>query len=207
MNRRLADDPRRPMRNEGRCGMSTITTPRATLADLAKVTDKAELIAGRIVHFMATGFRSSRVAFRIARSLDDFTEATGRGFSFGDNVGYAVPELAPGRESFSPGASYFLGPPPEDDMGFVDGPPLFAVEVRSENDDTPSAEKEIVAKRADYFEAGTEVVWDVDPVANIIRSYHAHSPDRPTLFVSGQLANAEPAIPGWTLDVEKVFRP
>jgi Uma2 family endonuclease len=188
--------------------MPTITTPRATLTDLAKVTDKAELIDGRIVHIMPTGYRPGRIAFRIARSLDDFAEAKGRGFALGDNIGYAVPELASGRESFSPDASYSLAPPPENnDMGFVEGPPLFAVEVRSENDDTPSAEKEIAAKRADYFEAGTQIVWDVDPIANVIRAYHADSPDVPTLFNPGQLAHAEPVIPGWRVDVEKIFRP
>lgn len=188
--------------------MSTISTPRATLADLAMVPEKAELIDGRIVRIMSTGYRPGRIALRIARSLDDFAEATGRGFALGDNVGYAVPELASGRESFSPDASYSLVPPAEDDaMGFVEGPPLLAVEVRSENDYSASAEKEAAAKRADYFEAGTEVVWDVDPIANIIRSYDVRSPDQPTLFTPGQLAHAEPAIPGWTLDVANLFRP
>jgi Uma2 family endonuclease len=188
--------------------MSTITTPRATLDDLAKLSEKAELIDGKIVPIMATGYRPGRIALRIARSLDEFADAEGRGFALGDNVGFAVAELSSGRESFSPDASYSLVAPPEDeDMGFVAGPPLFAVEVRRGNDYTPSAEREIAAKRRDYFEAGTQIVWDVDPIANIIRSYLASSPDNPTLFAPGQIANAEPVLAGWTLDVKKLFRP
>ncbi len=187
--------------------MSTIAIPRATLADLAKTDGKAELIAGRIVPLMATGFRPNRVAARIFRSLDDFAEAAGQGFAFTDNIGYAVAELTSGRESFSPDASYFPGPAPENDMTFVDGPPLFAAEVRSENDFGPADEIAVAAKRADYFEAGAQVVWDVDPIANVIRSYSASSPHQPLVFRPGAQAHAEPALSGWTLDVDWLFRP
>ena len=54
-----------------------------TLADLAQISDKAELISGRIVPIMPTGFRPSRIAARIYRSLDDFATATGSGYAFG----------------------------------------------------------------------------------------------------------------------------
>jgi hypothetical protein len=90
--------------------MPTIALPRATLADLAKAEGKAELIAGRLVPLMATGHRPNRIASRIFRSLDDFTETTGLGFAYTDNMGYGVAELLSGRESFSPDASYFPGP-------------------------------------------------------------------------------------------------
>ena len=57
----------------------------------------------------------------------------------------------------------------------------------------------------DSFEAGTLVVWDVDPVAQAIRSYRPESPDRPTLFEAGQVADAEPAVPGWRVEVDRIF--
>lgn len=44
---------------------------RATLDDLLKVDGKAELIGGRIVHFMASGHRPNKTAGRIYRSLAD----------------------------------------------------------------------------------------------------------------------------------------
>ena len=86
-------------------------------------------------------------------------------------MGFAVPELPSGRESFSPDASYYVGPLPDNPMRFVEGPPTFAVEVRSENDYGNAAEEEMAAKRADYFLAGTLVVWDVDPIAECVRKY------------------------------------
>ncbi len=90
-------------------------------------------------------------------------------------------------------------------MDFVEGPPTLAVEVRSKGDYGDSAEAKMAATRADYFEAGTKVVWDVDPKAQLIRSFRAPTPDRPTEFSAGQIADAEPAIPGWRLPVDRVF--
>lgn len=188
--------------------MSTATpigAKRATISDLERVPGKAELVGGRIIHFMASGFRPGRVAFRIAQSLDLYSEASKRGFAFGDNVGFRVPELSSGRESFSPDAAYFDGPPPPNRMKFVEGAPTLAVEVRSEGDYGPAAEAEMAAKRADYFEAGTLVVWDVDTMAECVRVFRASAPDAPRQFTRGQSADAEPAAPGWTLDVERVF--
>lgn len=177
----------------------------ATIDDLHNVEGKAELIAGRIVHYMATGFRPGQVGGRIYRSLDDYSRETGLGVALPDNVGFVVSELTSGRQSFSPDASYFVGTLPSDELDFINGPPTFAVEVRSKNDYGPSAEAEMAAKRADYFEAGTLVVWDVDPKAELVRSYRADSPTQPTLFHRGQLADAEPAVPGWRLSLDELF--
>ncbi|MFL5241354.1 MAG: Uma2 family endonuclease [Gemmataceae bacterium] len=143
--------------------MSHIAIPRATLDDLYRTEGKAELIGGTIVPLMASGHLPSRVAGRIFRNLSEYVERVGKGEAYPDGLGYAIPELTSGRESFSPDASYYLGPLPSNPMRFIEGPPTLAVEVRSENDYGPAAESEIVAKRGDYFEAGTQVVWDVDP--------------------------------------------
>jgi Uma2 family endonuclease len=185
--------------------MSSATRIASTLEDLARFEGKAELIAGRIVPLMATGRKPSRVASRIFRSLDDHAEATGRGEAYADNTGFAVSTLASGRQSFAPDAAFFLGPFPEDPMRFLEGPPTFAVEVRSEGDYGPTAESEQAAKRADYFEAGTAVVWDVDPIAERVMVYRADDPDAPTGFARGQVADAEPAVPGWRMPVDRIF--
>jgi Uma2 family endonuclease len=177
---------------------------RATLADLARTSGKAELIGGRIVSLMPTGRRPSKIAFRIARSLDDHATHTGSGEAHPDNMGYTVPTLPSGRESFSPDASYYVGPFPPNEMRFIEGPPTFAVEVRSENDYGPAADAEYAAKRADYFQAGTQVVWDVDPLGETITCYRA-GPTPPVVFGRGSLADAEPAVPRWRMPVDEVF--
>ncbi len=195
--------------------MSTVSTnsmnlagPRATIDDLYRVEGKAELIDGRIVRYMSSGEEPTDVAFTIAIFLREFAQRTKVGKAYPDGLGYAIrPRLASGRESFQPDASYYVGPLPANRMRFIEGAPTFAVEVRSEDDYGPAAEREMAAKRADYFEAGTLVVWDVDPVARTIASYRASAPAQSDVFRSGDTADAEPAVTGWSVAVDDVFGP
>lgn len=183
-----------------------LSGPTATIDDLYRVEGKAELIGGRIVRYMPTGDLPSEVAAEIYIRLHEYARRTGVGIVRTDNLAYALPRpLKSGRQSFSPDASYHTGPRPKNRMRFIDGAPTFAVEVRSEGDYTPAALREMAAKRVDYFEAGTLAVWDVDPVNRTITLYRADSPATPISFVSGQIANAEPAVPGWTVAVDDVI--
>lgn len=90
-------------------------------------------------------------------------------------------------------------------MKFVDGAPVFAVEVRSESDYGPRTEEEMARKRADYFAAGTIVVWDVDLLGVDIVRVHRAGAAEPTIYRRGELAEAEPAVPGWRLPVDELF--
>lgn len=186
--------------------MASISPPRATLDDLHRVEGKAELIGGKVVSFMASGFLPAIVAGRIFRSLDDHAIQVGSGVAFSDGIGFAILELPSGRESFSPDASYYLGPLPTNLMRFIEGAPTFAVEVRSDNDYGDAAEAEMAAKREDYFQAGTAVVWDVDPQARTIVAYPGATPTSPLIFRAGDQAHAEPAVPGWRVAVDWIFR-
>jgi Uma2 family endonuclease len=181
------------------------TKVRATVEDLYNVPEygKAELINGELVRFMPTGMRPSRASSRIWRSLDDYEHAHGGGFAVADNAGFLVD--LPNRESFSPEAAWYTGPPTG--MRFLEGAPAFAAEVRSENDNSDAAEREIAEKRHDYFAAGTLVVWDVDLLGDdVVRVYRASDPEHPTIYRRGEVADAEPAVPGWQMPVDELFR-
>src|SRR5712691_11875083 len=104
---------------------------RATLEDLYNEPGKAELIGGRIVQLMATGDLPNTIAGQIFRSLADYSDKNPGGRAYTDNMGFAVPELRSGRESFSPDAAYYTGKRPTNRMRFIEGTPTFAVEVRS----------------------------------------------------------------------------
>jgi len=154
---------------------------------------------------MASGDLPSAVAGEIFVSLRLHAKKIGKGWAYGDGLAYAVPELPSGRESFSPDASYYVGPHPKNRMRFIEGAPTFAVEVRGENDYGRAADKEIAAKRADYFVAGTLVVWDVDPLAETITAFLASAPAQPIVYRRGETADAEPAVPGWRIAVNDIF--
>ena len=105
----------------------------------------------------------------------------------------------------SPDASFYRRPFPLNKMRFVNGPPTFAVEVRSENDRGPAAEREIAAKRADYFEAGTKLFGMLIRFpAEGFQLSSGRARASPHLF-AGQIADAEPAVPGWRIEIEHIF--
>lgn len=153
-----------------------------------------------------TGFLPHYAADEIYTSLRDYARRTRTGYAFSDNAGFAVD--LPNRKSFSPDAAFYTGRPTG--MKFLEGAPVFAVEVRSENDYGTSAERAMAEKCADYFAAGTLVVWDVDILSDdVIRAYHAaipnHAPEHSQRYRRGEQAAAELAVPGWTLNVDLLF--
>ena len=175
---------------------------RATIDDLFRFKGKAELVDGEIVHMPATGGWPGYAADEIFASLRQYSRQTKHGHAVGGNRVFRVRLLH--RGSFSPDAAYFVGPSPK--MRFFDGAPLFAAEVRSEWDYGPAAERDMTAKRADYFAAGTLVVWDVDLLSrDVVRVYRSTAPDTPTIYRPGDLAEAEPAVPGWQIPVGELF--
>jgi Uma2 family endonuclease len=185
--------------------MTEIAYRPATMDDLLATDGKAELINGRIVEFPMPGDRPGRVAGKIFKLLDDFAIKAGFGEARGDGVDYDVGLLASGRQSFRPDASFYTQDGPVDPDDAVPGPPTLAIEVRSKEDHTPSAEREMAAKRADYFEAGTLAVWDVNPRTKTVALYVAGNPETAVVFHSGETAHAGPAVPGWTMPVDAVF--
>lgn len=186
------------------CQGKMSTKSRATIEDLYHVPEngKAEIVNGEVVLMSPTGGKPSRASGIIYASLLQYERRTKTGFAFTDNAGFVVD--LPNRGSFSPDASFYTGK--SVDMKFLQGAPVFAVEVRSESDYGPQAEREMAAKRADYFAAGTKVVWDVDLLGeDTVRAYPAADPGHPRIYRRGQVADAEPAVPGWSMPVDDLF--
>ncbi len=177
----------------------------ATVDDLYHTPDngKYELVDGRLVRMAPTGGRPAYIGTTIATLLKMYELETKRGYAFGDNAGFVVDALR--QRSFSPDAAYAFHADIDSD-DFIVGAPAFAVEVRSKNDHGPAADREYTAKRADYFAAGTQVVWDVNPRTSTVTKYTADAPDTPTIFRQSDLADAEPALPGWRVAMETLFR-
>lgn len=163
---------------------------------------KAEIVNGEIVRFMATGDEPIVASGEIFFSLRLYTKETKQGLAIPDNAAFLCD--LPHRKSFSPDAAYYTGA--RSGMKFFPTVPVFAVEVRSEGDYGNRAEEAMKAKRADYFAAGTQVIWDVDLLSDTpIKSYSSGAPDASRIFQRGEVANAEPAVPGWRFAVDDLF--
>jgi Uma2 family endonuclease len=185
--------------------MATTIFWEATVDDLARVEGKAELVDGKIHEMSPSGFLHSRIAMRILFSLAKYEDTTKSGFAFGDGGGFLCD--LPHRKSFSPDAGYYDGALPQNSSDFLPEPPKFAVEIRSKSDYGPAAESTLASKRADYFAAGTRAVWDVDAEGPaIVRLYLASNAESPVEFRRGEIAHAEPVLPGWRLPVNDILK-
>lgn len=173
-----------------------------TIEDLYKVEQKAELVNGEIILMPPPGSLPGYAGDAVFSSLHDYSKRTKIGWAVGDNKAFIVD--LPHRKAFCPAAAFYVGPDPG--MKFYQGAPLFAVEIRSESDYGPNAEQKLAQKRADYFAAGSMVVWDVDLLADdVVRVYRSNDPETPTIYQRGQVAEAEPAVPEWTMAVDALF--
>lgn len=122
------------------------TSTRATIEDLYNIPDngKAELINGKVVRIMPAGGMPGRASGNVFFSLHSYEKTIGGGYAFGDNVGFIVD--LPNRQSFSPDAAWYTDK--LEGMRILSGAPAFAVEVRSENDYGPAAERELAEDAA-----------------------------------------------------------
>ena len=181
-----------------------VATLEATIEDLYALPheQKAEIVDGEIVIMSPTGAAPSYAASEIFVSLRAYSRLKKKGYAVNDNAAFRVD--LPDRKSFSPDAAFYMGK--WTGMKFFEGAPVFAVEVRSEGDYGPTAEHGIARKRGDYFAAGTLVVWDVDLLGeDVVKSYTSTDPNSPIIYRRGDLAKAEPAVPGWSITVDDLF--
>src|SRR2546428_14048901 len=121
-----------------------------TIDDLYRVPGdgKAELVNGEIVRMPPTGALPGYAGGQIFSSLNEYARCTGMGHAIPDNVGFI--ENLPRRRSFSPDAAFYVG---ELTMDFLEGAPVFAVEVRRRGGYGPAAERAMQPKRARYLAA------------------------------------------------------
>jgi Uma2 family endonuclease len=174
----------------------------ATIEDLYAVKGKAEIVNGEIVHLPPAGAASSYAAGAILASLAEYCRRTRNGYPVGGNAAFVVTLAS--RKSFSPDAAFYSGEWPG--MKFFERAPDFAVEVRDEGDYGPAAEAAIAKKRVEYFAAGTFAVWEVNLLGeDVIKLWRSYAPEAPRIFRRGDTAEAELAVPGWSMPVDDLF--
>jgi Uma2 family endonuclease len=78
--------------------------------------------------------------------------------------------------------------------------PDLAVEVLSDSN-TP---KEMEEKLKDYFTAGTQLVWSVDPEAKTFLAHTSPAPGR--LYHENEIVPGEPVLPGFELAIAELFQ-
>ena len=62
---------------------------------------------------------------------------------------------------------------------------------------------EMARKRQEYFAAGVDVVWQVDPNTRTVEVFTA--PDQSTVLHEAQTLTGDPVLPGFTLPLQELF--
>ena len=160
---------------------------------------RTELVRGELVVREPAGYRHGNVAARLLVAVGAFVEARALGSVFTAETGFRLragpdtvraPDVAFVRRDRLP------DPPPR---GYAALAPDLVVEVLSP-DDRPG---EVLSKVGDWLEAGTALVWVVDPEHRTARVYRADG-SQDNLGEADQL-DGETVLPGFECELPRMF--
>lgn len=170
----------------------------ATELDLLQ-TRRCELIDGTLVE-CAMGFFESRLAFILGYLIEQyfrtnpigFTTVGGDAYTRLEGVGIRIPDVA----------VYLWTQLPErkvPQVSVADTIPLLAVEVISPT----NTRQEMVRKRREFLERGTELFWIVDPRKQTVEVASADGSG--TTLTIDETLSGEPVLPGFRLKIADWF--
>ncbi|HUF90543.1 MAG TPA: Uma2 family endonuclease [Gemmatimonadota bacterium] len=181
---------------------STLDARPLTLAEFERLPDepgcRMELVRGRVVREPPAGFDHSEIAQRIALMLGRFVRETSAGTVVGADCGFVLFDEPPTVRA--PDAAFVsqkrLGFDPK---GFAPLAPDLAVEVLSPS----NTMSEIHEKVLDYLDAGSRLVWVVDPGPRTVTVYRSRDAIR-LLTENDELDGAD-VLPGFRVKVSDLF--
>ena len=159
---------------------------------------RTELVRGELVVREPAGYCHGNVAARLLVAIGGFVEPRGHGWVFTAETGFRLrtnpdtvraPDVAFVRRDRLP------DPPPR---GYAALAPDLVVEVLSP-DDRPG---EVLSKVGDWLEAGTSLVWVVDPERRMARVYRADG-TQDNLGGADRL-DGETVLPGFECEMRRI---
>jgi len=168
----------------------------------ANIPDKrTELVRGVLVVREPPGGRHGSVTMNLALRLGNLGERTGAGQVFAAETGFT---LSRGPDTVrAPDVAFVRRErlPEPIPVGFPEVAPDLVVEVVSPGD-RPG---EILAKVADWLNAGTRLVWTVDPERRVARVYR-HDGSM-TVVTASEALDGEDVVPGFTCPLASFLSP
>jgi len=160
---------------------------------------RTELVRGVLVVREPPGGQHGFVAMNLGAELAVYAKQTGVGRAFAAETGFKLtsnPDTVRAPDVAFITRERVPSPIP---AGYPAMPPDLAVEVLSP-DDRPG---EVLAKVADWLDAGARLVWVVDPVRRVARVYRADGSE--THLSGDQALDGEDVVPGFACPLESVF--
>ncbi len=179
------------------------TTRRITLAELEQDGGPEglwEIIKGELIEMAPAGGKHGRIWGAVHAHLWQFVVPRGLGYVYGADTGFIladdplvlrVPDVAVVRTERLP--TDF------DDGGYLRVAPDLVVEVLSPSDQLAA----VLAKVVVWLEAGTRLVWLVDPATETVTVFGRER--QPRVLSADQFLDGEDVLPGFTLAVSAIF--
>ena len=175
----------------------------ATVADVIRLCDReprrlCELVDGVLVE-KVMGHQESRLAFLLGQLLQNYLDGHDLGIAAGADGPH---QILFDQVRFPDVAFIAYDRIPEDADPATPVPnwiPSLAVEILSAS----NTKKEMARKLRDYFEAGVELVWYVDPSDRTVRVYH--SPEAVVTLTENDDLDGEHLLPGFRLSIRDWF--
>ena len=168
---------------------------------------RTELVRGRLVVREPAGYQHGHIASRVlvrigiflARDQAERSAEHPLGDVLAAETGFTI-ERQPDTVRAPDVAFVSWDRRPVDRSGFADLAPDLAVEVLSPTD-RPGL---VLGKVADWLNAGTALVWVIDPIRRTTRVYRADGSDAALSETS--TLDGEAILPGFTLQLAELFR-
>ena len=159
---------------------------------------RLELVRGHVVREPPAGHEHSRIGVRIASLLDAFAREHGLGTVTGADGGYVLFDEPPTVRA--PDVAFVRrGRLAPEIKGFPSLAPDLAVEIISPS----NTMTEIQAKVLEYLDAGSRLVWVVDPDPRTVTVYRSRDNIR-MIGENGEIDSAD-VLPGFRLKVSELF--
>lgn len=155
-----------------------------------------ELSRGKLVREPRPGVRHQYIAFELAKTLDAFVRARGLG-SIQLEVGFMLSTEPTVR---APDIAFIASErlPAEMPRSFWTFAPDLAIEIALPSNTTSALEKKVL----EYLDAGTRMVWVIDPDARIARIYQGNEA---RILREDDLLDGGEVLPGFRIQVASVL--
>ena len=167
---------------------------------------RTELVRGRLMVKEPAGYVHGSIAARVLVRIGSFLEADqaarAAAHPLGDvlaaETGFTV-QRRPDTVRAPDVAFVAWDRIPLDRAGFAELAPDLAVEVLSPGDRAG----EVLAKVADWLNAGTTLVWVIDPARRVARVYRADGTE--SIVTEGDALEGDAVLPGFVMALARVF--
>jgi Uma2 family endonuclease len=145
-----------------------------------------------------TGSQNAEITFQV----QSWARSDQTGVAFDSSTGFKLPNGA----TRSPDAAWvrrvrLAALTREEKQKFLPLCPDFAIELRSPTDNLQAVQD----KMQEYLDNGAQLGWLIDPLT---RRVHVYLPQhQPQILEAPDTVSADPLLPGFTLDLQKIWAP